>query len=78
MKLRVWWTRNGKQFFYPVSDVEQAKRVIERETTRDLRNPVIVWNAGGLEVFEDGEWCEWYSEDGLDIKEIMDGEDDAL
>ena len=26
-------------------------------------------NAGGLEVFEDGEWCEWYDEDGNGIDE---------
>lgn len=28
-------------------------------------------NAGGLEVFEDGEWVEWNNEDGHDISEIM-------
>lgn len=77
LKLRVWWNRNGKQTFYPVSDVEQAKKIINRETNRDLNNPLIVWNASGLEVFEDGEWCEWYSEEGLDIKEIMDNEDEV-
>lgn len=26
-------------------------------------------NAQGLEVFEDGEWCEWYDENGDEIRE---------
>lgn len=31
-------------------------------------------NAQGLEVWDEqeGEWCEWYSEDGMDIKEYRD------
>lgn len=28
-------------------------------------------NVGGLEVFEDGEWCEWYDDDGDDIGTVM-------
>ena len=24
-------------------------------------------SVAGLEIFEDGEWCEWYDEDGNDI-----------
>ena len=71
LKLRVWWNRNGKQTNFSVKDVEQAKQVIERETQKDLKNPFVVWNAFGLEVFEDGDWCEFYNEDGLDILEII-------
>lgn len=71
LKLRVWWNRNGNQTNFSVKDVEQAKQVIERETQKDLKNPIVVWNACGLEVFEDGDWCEFYNEDGLDILEII-------
>lgn len=28
-------------------------------------------NAQGLEVFEDGEWVEWYNDDGEDIGVVM-------
>ena len=27
-------------------------------------------NAGGLQVFENDDWSEWYSEDGWDIDEV--------
>jgi hypothetical protein len=30
-------------------------------------------NAGGLSVFEDGEWVDWYSSDGEDINEYIQG-----
>lgn len=78
LKLRVWWNRNGKQTTYKANDVEDAKRIINILSNNDLNNPLVTWNAGGLEVFEDGEWCEWYSEEGLDIKEIMDNEDEVI
>lgn len=29
-------------------------------------------NAQGLDVWEDGEWCTWYDEDGRDVHEIME------
>jgi len=74
MKLRVWWTRNGKQTRFSVKDVEEAKKVINRESSKDLKDRFVTWNAGGLEVYEDGEWSEWYSEEGLDIMEVIDGE----
>ena len=32
-----------------------------------LNQDWIVSNVFGLEVFEDGEWCEWHDEDGCDI-----------
>jgi len=28
-------------------------------------------NASGLEVYEDGEWCEWYSDDGENIDDSL-------
>ncbi len=29
-------------------------------------------NAQGLEVFEDGEWCEWCDDDGNEIRDAAD------
>jgi len=74
--LRVWWNRNGKQTTYKVNDVEDAKAIITELTNDDLNNDTVIWNAGGLEVYEDGEWSEWYSEEGLDIMEIIDNENE--
>lgn len=76
MKLRVYWIRDGKSTYFNVKDVEEAKKVIERETQKDLRDPHVTWNASGLEVFEDGEWSEYYNDEGLDIKEVMEEDEE--
>lgn len=34
--------------------------------------PLVATNAQGLESFEDGEWGEFYNDDGDDIKAIID------
>ena len=34
-------------------------------------------NMGGLSVFEDGEWCEWESEDGDDIHQYITDMEEA-
>lgn len=76
--LRVWWNRNGINTYHVVNSVESAKRLISICSTSDLANPNVEWNAGGLEVFENGEWVEYYDEDGRDIMEIMDEEAEML
>lgn len=32
--------------------------------------PLVYTNVQGLEVFEDGEWCEFYDDEGNDIEDI--------
>ena len=67
--LRVWWIQNvpGRPTYYPVSSVEKAKAKLEALTQRDLANPSITSNAGGLEELVDGEWGEYYDEHGRSI-----------
>ena len=74
--LRVWWHNNKKTLYEPVNNVEDAKVWIRGRAQQDLEDVFVIWNAGGLEVFEDGEWCEWYNEDGFDIMELMEQEDE--
>ena len=73
--MRVWWSRDGGEDsmeYHPVTSPEQAMRVIRRLTRRDLRLPV-VWNAGGLELFEDdGQWHEWRNDHDRDVWELAD------
>lgn len=80
-QLRVWWIRNvsGKPEYHPVKDPAEAVEVYERLTADDLKDESVTSNAGGLEVFEDGEWTEWYSEFGEDIDDYIlhEGEQDA-
>lgn len=68
--LRVWWIPQvpGKPFHVPVADVAQAKLVL---TTLARIKPDYA-NIGGLEVFEDGGWVEWYEDwSGDDIGDVM-------
>lgn len=67
--LRVWWIRNAPSpaEFHIAADVADAKIVLKRLAERDMRDSRVVSNASGLEVFEGGEWHEWYDENGVDI-----------
>ena len=46
----------------------QALLKLDRLAKIDIRHGA-EFTVGGLEVFEDGEWVEWYTEDGLGIDE---------
>lgn len=74
--LSVWWIRNppAPAEFWSVASVEEAVRILKETATNDIAMGVQV-NVAGVEVFEDGEWCEWYDEDGNDIDAVMDEED---
>lgn len=78
-KLRVWHIPQipGEAFRVSVESPEEAAKVLEILAQYDNfqfeQNVKPDYsNAAGLEVFEDGEWCEWYSEDGEDIDEYAD------
>jgi len=77
-KLRVWWIPQVpmKAFRYDVKTVEEAKLLIDALAKYDIfqyENNVKpdFANAGGLEMFEDGEWCEWYDDEGNSIDDLM-------
>lgn len=77
--LRVWWIPQipMKGFKRDVADLTQAKLLLETLADYDafqFENKVKgdYCNAGGLEVFEDGEWSDWYDPDtGDDIRDWM-------
>lgn len=75
--LQVWWMPQVpmKAFKVPVANTEQAILILETLADYDIfqfenRVKGDYCNAGGLEVFEDGQWCEWADEDGDGIDEI--------
>ena len=72
--LQVWWVRNPPRpaEYHEVSDPLDAAAKLKDLAERDLRTTWVISNAGGLEVFEDGEWTEWYNEEGQDIDEAFD------
>ena len=74
--LRVWWVPQVpmQPFTYPVQSVREAKLLLSALAKYDifqLENHVKpdFCNAGGLSVFEDGGWADWYGADGKDIDE---------
>ena len=83
--LRVWWIPQvpGKPFHVSVSTVKEAKLVLNTLADYDLfqfKNKIKgdYANAGGLSIFEDGEWIDWTNEDGDSIDDVDDnGEPEA-
>lgn len=78
--LRVWHIANvpGEPYHHYVQTPEEGAVVLRilRDYDLYLGESAVYSNAGGLEVMEDGEWCEWCNEDGYDINEVIDDADD--
>lgn len=74
--LRVWWNSNGETTYYYITDIKQAQTIRNVLAIRELDDESIAFNASGVEVFEDGEWNEWYSDEGLDVDEYFEGEEE--
>ncbi len=77
--LRVWWIPQVpmEPFRTPVANIREAKLLIDtlgRYDAFQFENRIKpdYCNGGGLEVFEDGEWCEWADEkgEGIDSTEL--------
>lgn len=73
--MRVWLNRNGKNTFEQVESISEAKAIIRKAIAKDLKDDNVITNAFGFEVIEDGDWSEYYDNDGNDIMEAIDNED---
>lgn len=76
-KLHVWWIPQipMKPFCVDVRTPREGKLLLTTLADYDIfqfENNIKpdYSNAGGLNVLEDGEWCDWYDEDGRGIDEI--------
>jgi len=69
LKLRVWYVAKvpGTPIHFDVESVQAARIKLEELAHADMHNPDVYSNAMGLEVFEEGEWMEWYDDMGFDI-----------
>lgn len=74
-KMRVWWNSDGNNTYYYIDEIDEAKIILDVLSLREVNDESIVFNASGVEVLEDGEWSEWYSEDGLDASEYFESEE---
>lgn len=75
-ELKVWWIPQvpGPMFEVPVATLDEAKKLLDVLAKYDLfqfenRIKPDYANAGGLLVFEDGEWTEWSDDLGENIDE---------
>lgn len=73
--LRVWHIPQvpGKPFHVDVATLREGALLLRALADYDLfqfknRIKPDYCNAQGLEVFEDGEWSDWYNEEGDDIR----------
>lgn len=72
-KLRVWWQNNHKGTRY--FEVSSRKKALEKYTLladSDLANPNVTDNSGGCEVWENGEWVEFYDNQDRSISDLFD------
>ena len=83
-QLKVWWIPQvpGKAFEVPVASVDEAKKILTVLADYDnfqYDNNIKpdFCNAGGLVVFEDGDWVDWEDEDFRSIDEVMSDESEA-
>ena len=84
LQLRIWWIPQVpmKPFHMPVSDIEQAKLVFRTLAAYDefqCKNKIKpdYCNLGGLQVFENAEWVDWFDpETGESINELVFAEAD--
>jgi hypothetical protein len=77
--LRIWHIPQvpGDQFYYPVSSLEEAAKILEAISFYDLfqfnhKIKPDFCNANGLQVFNGKDWEDWTNEDGDYFDEIKD------
>lgn len=69
--MRVWWIAQvgcSPTMYVPVENEVEAKKILDTLSVYDMfqyKNKIKgdYANAGGIEIFEDGEWCDWYIDD---------------
>lgn len=78
-QLRVWWIPQlpMNPFYIEVKTLEEANLLVETLAAYDafqFDNNIKpdYSNVGGLQVFEDGEWIDWYDEDGFEFDDYRE------
>ena len=69
--LCIWWIN------YPPAPAERfvvdsREKAIENLLFLEYLYLCVESNVGGLSIFEDGEWVDWYDDDGNDIDYYVD------
>ena len=56
---------------YKVHNPRHAYKVINNLADSQVNDETILYNAIGLQVFEDGDWCDWCNEEGDEIHDVV-------
>ena len=71
--LRIWHRSSGadKLFILPVETPRSAFIALSILAKYDMHlGDMIIFNMQGMEVFEDGEWTQWFDPEGRAIDEM--------
>lgn len=78
IEMRLWWIPQvpGKEFYVSVDTVEEAifiYNILEKYDIFQYKNNIKpdYANAGGLEIYEDGEWVTWYDHHGSTFEDYL-------
>lgn len=71
MALKVWRSSNKGYVEIQVNNDIEAMRKIDILSRADLLDNSIQWNAFGLLEYQDGEWSEWYNDNGDSIMDVL-------
>lgn len=68
-QLSVWHIQNppAEPTWHPVNSPGEGYQKIQSLAYADLLDDTIFANAIGLSVLEDGDWVDWYGDEGEDI-----------
>jgi hypothetical protein len=71
---RVWNIVNppNSPDYYYVNTPAEAHTLTNGLANAQLKNPAVHSNAFGFEVNKDGEWEEWYDDEGRDLDEAFE------
>lgn len=74
-EFRIWRATEQGTVYYSVSCVQEARLLINHYARHDLARPDVTWNAFGLEERgPDGEWYEWYDDQGRGVTMLEEEE----
>lgn len=77
-QLQVTWTTHNvhfqptNQFRYPVSSVEEALLVLTALSDFQMFEQPARYRVPGLEICIDGDWVEFYNDQGQSVRDMME------
>jgi hypothetical protein len=79
-RYRVWVVRNppSPKQTYPVRSPWHGAVLIAALAESDLLDPLVTTNVFGLQQFVEGDWEDWYNDEGYDEQQAYEAQIEAL